>query len=130
MVSGCVTASLEEAAPKSLSETNSEGLEAGDTASAAGAPGTKSGEPRIRGDRRKAEEKERDNSFVAEGAARDDDFPTFGATPETAADQLAPEEEQRILDQAEAYLKRPGPKLDTPGDVTGAVSPETETKDE
>ena len=120
-----MTASLEEAAPKSLNESVNGEAGAENAASAASIPSAKSGDGEImsaadlRRRRGKSEKKERDNSFVAEGATHDDDFPTFGPPPQSAMQQLSPEEKQRILDEASAYLKRPKPKLESTAGVTG-----------
>ncbi len=81
LVAGCVSASLEDAAPKPdtrppVSETKTSADSGAQDANTA-----------------------RDNSFVAEGARRNDDYPTFAQTPIGATDQLSDSAKQAILDE-------------------------------
>ena len=129
LASGCVTASLEEAAPKSLDDTATGGTVSADTTADAAKPvgsDAKSAANSGQGGG-KPDKKARDNSFVAEGAVHDNEFPTFGPTPESAMEQLSPEEKQRILDEANAYLKRSKPKLDPTDGITGDISPDAKS---
>ena len=94
VVSGCVSASLEDAAPTSA--TASDTADAEQTVVTGSTP----------------EEAEiRDNSFVEEGAIRDDTFPTFETPPTAANEQISDEEKKKMLAEMEALkasMKRRG----------------------
>lgn len=78
ILSGCVSASLEDAAPTQPAPTD-----------AAANAGT-------------SEQEVRDNSFVEEGAVRNEDYPTFERAPQAATAQLSDEEKQALLNEMSA----------------------------
>ncbi|MEX3009182.1 hypothetical protein [Hoeflea sp. TYP-13] len=90
ILTGCVSASLEDAAPTATSqpEPASTGTTPENTGTTvAGADGA-------------PEDKEvRDNSFVETGARRNDSFPTFAISPRGATEQLSEEEKQALLNE-------------------------------
>ena len=79
LLAGCVSASLEDAAPTQAPPANA-------TSPAGGAE----------------QQPVRDNSFVEEGALRNDAFPTFEKTPQAATAQLTDEEKQALLNEMSA----------------------------
>lgn len=81
LLAGCVSASLEDAAPKP--EAPSAVPKTKPVAGSGAQEATTAG----------------DNSFVADGARRNDDFPTFAQTPVGATDQLSDSAKQAILDE-------------------------------
>ncbi len=98
MVTGCVSASLEDAAPTSASSADTPDNQTitGNTPASDTAP---------------EEIEVRDNSFVEEGAILDDTFPTFEQTPKAANEQISDEEKKRLLAEMEALkasMKRRG----------------------
>ncbi len=84
MVSGCVSPSLEDAAP----DGNSGDATVSEAQAAARASET--------------EAEIRDNSFVAEGAAIDDVYPTFERLPTAATNQISDEERKALLAEMKA----------------------------
>lgn len=80
VLSGCVSASREDAAPVQTAPASA-------PAATASAP---------------VQQEVRDNSFVEQGALRNDDFPTFEQTPRAATAQLTEEEKQALLAELNA----------------------------
>ena len=120
LVGGCMSASLEDAAPRTTGDVNSPA--AGQSAPIAGAGNGAQG-------RTNTERKSppRDTSFVQEGATQDDTFPTFGPTPATAMEQLSAEDKKQIQDEMEAILKqRKPPSAKTTSDTYKKQSEEFE----
>ena len=94
ILAGCVSANLEDAAPPSaFAPENTDPLaEAGDN-SKQSAEGTSD-----RPDQRPV----RDNSFVTEGALRNEAFPTFAVMPKGATEQLSEADKNAIRSEMEA----------------------------
>ena len=92
VMSGCVSPSLEDAAP----ENTTGALTAPDTSTADG---------------QATDAEIRDNSFVQEGATLDETYPTFGSIPTTANSQISDEEREAMLAEMKslkASMKRRG----------------------
>ena len=84
VMSGCVSPSLEDAAPDNTSgETTASDAQAAERATA-------------------TEAEIRDNSFVAEGAEIDDVYPTFERLPTAANSQISDEERKALLAEMKA----------------------------
>jgi len=108
---GCVSASLEDAAPRTVGETpgapNQQPDQAGQPPAGVAGANAQAGNGAARPQRSRPE---RDTSFVQEGAVQDDTFPTFGGTPTNGAmEQLSEEEKQQILNEMDAILKQRKP---------------------
>ncbi|MEO4040427.1 hypothetical protein AAFN47_02330 [Hoeflea sp. CAU 1731] len=102
LAGGCVSASLEDAAPRTTGDAA--GPAAGQPAPSAET--AKGPEGRARPERKTPP---RDTSFVQEGAAQDDTFPTFGPTPTGAMEQLSEAEKKQIQNEMESILKQRKP---------------------
>lgn len=106
-VTGCVSASLEDAAPTSETTVETtDGQTTGADASTATAP-----QQTIVTGATPEETEVRDNSFVNEGATLDDTFPTFETPPTAANKQISDEEKEKMLAEMEALkasMKRRG----------------------
>lgn len=94
-LTACVSASLEDAAPRP--EQLSDIADTGTTADAVSAtdPGPQ-------------QQPSRDNSFVDEGATRNDEFPTFEIMPQGATEQLSEEDKRAILAEMDAIRSARG----------------------
>ncbi|MEM9106080.1 MAG: hypothetical protein AAGC96_10530 [Pseudomonadota bacterium] len=101
VMSGCVSASLEDAAPTSDTTTGAIESQATDATQTEAAVT----------DAAETSAEIRDNSFVEEGAIRDDTFPTFERSPTAANEQISDEEKEKLLAEMEALkasMKRRG----------------------
>ncbi|MDA4848749.1 hypothetical protein [Hoeflea poritis] len=94
ILAGCVSANLEDAAPPSaFTPDNTDPLaETGDNSKQAGEEATIN----------QAEQPVRDNSFVTEGALRNEAFPTFAVMPKGATEQLSEEDKSAIRAEMES----------------------------
>ncbi|WP_419912239.1 hypothetical protein [Hoeflea sp.] len=88
ILTGCVSANLEDAAPLNAIIT--------DDANPPGGTGDNSKQ----GDQ--SQEPARDNSFVNEGALRNEAFPTFAVMPKGATEQLSEADRKAITAEMEA----------------------------
>lgn len=98
LLAGCVSASLEDAAPKQVPTPESPRRTGDDAASNAASEGNQiqqAASPRDAG-------AARDNSFVSQGALNNDVFPTFAQTPRAATVQLSDEDKKAMLEEMRA----------------------------
>ncbi|WP_136657193.1 hypothetical protein [Nitratireductor sp. XY-223] len=94
ILAGCVSANLEEAAPPSafIPDNTDPLAETGDNSKQA--DGSVSGP--------EGQRTVRDNSFVSEGALRNEAFPTFAVMPRGATEQLSEADKRAIQAEMEA----------------------------
>jgi hypothetical protein len=96
ILSGCVSASLEDAAPKQLPPEDAEAVDGsvannGSAGSNIDVPGTDTSANTAEG-----AAAERDTSFVEDGALRNRRFPTFAKMPVGATEQLSAADKQQL----------------------------------
>ena len=98
LLAGCVSASLEDAAPKQVPTPESPRRTSDDAATNAVPGGNRIQQAATPRDASSA----RDNSFVNQGALNNDAFPTFAQTPRAATVQLSDEDKKAMLDEMRA----------------------------